>query len=347
MEPVTSSTLVAHAAKLHGESIVIDAHSDILQAVNDGQVRLGERTIVEGVTTRSVVGHYDLPRWIEGGVTAQVCALYVRDESLHVALSYALDMVAAAYEEIAVNERLMLATNVVDIARAKESGKVALVLSMEGVDPLGGNLKYLRLFYQLGVRMASLTHARRNYFSGGVGRGIDESAGLTPLGVRAVQLMNELGMVVDLRHLDARAIQQILEMTSAPVVFSHVNAREAFPRDPNDTPHYPFSLAPGIDRHGMLKAIGAKGGMVCIIFWRQKNIDAIVDDMEYVASEIGVEHVGLGTDFYGFDMVPEDAEDVSKFPRVTERLLQRGFKDDDIKGILGGNVMRLFGRVWK
>ena len=183
--------------------------------------------------------------------------------------------------------------------------------------------------------------------SGGVARGMDESAGLTPLGVEAIQLMNQLGIVVDVRHLDATATNQILEISSAPIITSHVNAREAFPHDPNDAPHHPFSQSRGFDRRAMLKAIGAKGGMVCIIFWRQKNVDAIVDDMEYVASEIGVEHVGLGTDYYGFDMVPEGAEDVSQFPRVTERLLQRGFKDDDIKGILGGNLMRLFGRVWK
>ena len=159
---MSNLTLSEHAARLHRESIVIDAHSDILQAVNDGQVKLGVRTVVQGMTTRSVVGHYDLPRWLEGGVTAQVCALFVRARELHVPLTTALDLATAAYEEIAANEQLVLATSVADIERAKQNGKVALVLSMEGTDPLGGDLKYLRLFYQLGVRMASLTHARRD-----------------------------------------------------------------------------------------------------------------------------------------------------------------------------------------
>ena len=340
-------SISSHASQLHKEAIVIDAHSDILLAVADGRVRLGERTIVEGITTRDVRGHYDLPRWIEGGVTAQVCALFIEKSYLHMPLNRALDMAACAYDEIAQNDRLMLATSAEEIRQAKREGKVALILSFEGADPLGGNLKYLRLFYQLGVRMASLTHARRNYFAGGVMRGIAEDGGLTPLGIEAIKMMNELGIVVDLRHLDARAINQILEIAEQPVVMSHVNAKEAFPQDPNEGPYFPFTAITGLDRRRMLHAIGENGGVVCIIFWRQKDIDAIVDDMEYVAAEIGAEHIGLGTDFYGFDKAPVGAEDVSKFPFITERLVQRGFTDEHIKGILGGNLMRVFEQVWK
>lgn len=341
------SNTVAHAAQLHREAIVIDAHSDILMAVADGRTRLGERTVVDRVTTRDVWGHYDLPRWIEGGVTAQVCALFIQREHLHHPLDRALEMAASAYEEIAINERLMLATTVADIEQAKREDKVALILSFEGVDPLGGNLRFLRLFYQLGVRMASLTHARHNYFSGGVTRDVSEDKGLTPLGIEAIQMMNELGIVIDLRHVDARAFDEILELTTQPVVVSHVNARQAFPHDPNEGPYFPFTSTTGQDRRRMLQAVADNGGVVCIIFWRQKGIDGIVDDMEYVATEIGPEYVGLGTDLYGFDWAPEGAEDVSKFPGITERLVQRGFTDDQVRGILGGNLMRVFEQVWK
>lgn len=335
------------AQALHRDAVVIDAHSDILMAVADGRLRLGERTQVDSVTTRDVWGHYDLPRWLEGGVTAQVCALFIQNEHLHHPLDRALEMVAGAYEEIANNEQLVLATTVEDIRRAKREGKVGLILSFEGTDPLGGNLRYLRLFHQLGVRMASLTHARHNYFSGGVARGVAEDGGLTPLGVEAIKMMNELHIVVDLRHLDAKAFNQILEMTDQPLVVSHVNAREAFPHDPNDGPHFPFTSSTGIDRRRMLQAVGGNGGVVGIIFWRQKGVDGIVDDMAYVAAEIGAEHVALGTDFYGFDMAPQGAEDVSKFPRITERLVERGFTDEEIRGILGENLMRVFEQVWE
>lgn len=335
------------AHKLHEQAIVIDAHSDILTAVADGRVRLGDRTVIEGMTTRDVIGHYDLPRWLEGGVTTQICALYIGRELLDRPILRGLDMIAAAYEEVVANDRLVLATTTEQIRQAKRDGKVAIVLSFEGADPLGGTLRYLRLYYQLGVRMASLTHARRNFYSGGVERGMDEKAGLTPLGRDAIRQFDELGIVVDLRHMDARAIFEAMEISQNPVVMSHVNARQAFPEDPNDAPHHPFSADKGVDRMKMLRQIGASGGVVCIIFWKQGTVESIVDDIVYVAEHIGIEHVGLGTDLYGFDAAPVGAEDVSCFPRVTDRLLARGFSDDEVIRILGGNLMRVFDRVWK
>ena len=336
------------AAALHNESIVIDCHSDILMAVADGRVKLGERTVVEGVTTRDVRGHYDLPRWQEGGVTLQVCALFVRHEEIHYALARGIDMVAAAYQEIAANEGLVLAETVEDIRRAKSDGKVALMLSFEGVDPLGNSLRLLPVFHKLGIRMASLTHARRNYFSGGVMWGeIDERAGLTPVGREAIKMMNELGIVVDVRHMDALAIEQTLAISTKPVIFSHVNALEAFPKDPDDAPHFPFTKDPGVDRYRMMQDIAASGGVIAIIFWRHKSIEALLDNFVYVAEAVGPQHLALGTDFYGFDMVAEGMEDVSNFPVLTDRLLGRGFSEDEVRGILGGNMMRVFEQVLK
>ena len=343
-----SNQISAHARSLHQESIVVDAHSDILMAVADRRVRLRERTPVEGITTRDVRGHYDLPRWMEGGITAQVCALFIRHDEIHYALTRALDMVAGAYHEIAENEALVLATTAVDIRQAKQAGKVALMLSFEGVDPLGYNLKLLPVFYQLGVRMASLTHARRNYFSGGVMQGeIGEDGGLTPMGVEAIRMMDELGIVVDLRHLDARSIYQVLDVATRPLVFSHVNAIQAFSRDPNDGPYFPFTRETGIERYPMMREVGARNGVICIIFALQKSIESILDNIEYVAEAIGPEHVGLGTDYYGFDKAPKGVEDISKMPIITEKLIQRGFTDEQIKGVLGGNLMRVFDQVLK
>ena len=331
------------AEKLHRHSIVIDCHSDILMAVADGRVKLGERTVVEGVTTRDVRGHYDLPRWREGGVTLQVCAMFIRHTEIHYALARGLDMVAGAYREIAANEGLVLAETVADIRNAKRDGKLALMLSFEGVDPLGNSLDLLPVFHKLGVRMASLTHARRNYFSGGVMSGeVDEKAGLAPVGREAIRLMNELGIVVDVRHMDARAIAQTLEISTKPVIFSHVNAIEAFPRDPDDAPHFPFTKDKGVDRFRMMQDIAVTGGVIAVIFWRHKSVDDLLDNFVYVAEAVGPQHLALGTDFYGFDMVAEGMEDVSKFPALTEGLLGRGFSEEAVRGILGGNMMRVF-----
>lgn len=334
------------ARNLHRDAIVIDAHSDILMAVADERVKLGERTRVDGFHTRDVRGHYDLPRWKEGGVTAQVCAIFVRHTEIHYALTRAIDMVAGAYHEIAENEELVLVKNAGEILRAKQEGKVGIMLSFEGVDPLGYNLKLLPVFYQLGVRMASLTHARRNYFSGGVMRGdIGEDGGLTPIGMDAIRMMNDLGVVVDIRHMDARAVRQVLDISTQPVIVSHVNAIEAFPRNANDKTHFPYSKDSGIDRRQMLRDICATDGVICTIFWRQTSIDGIIDNLEYVAEEVGPRYVGLGSDFYGLDMVADGMEDISRLPVLTERMIERGFSDQDILGILGGNLMRVFDKV--
>jgi membrane dipeptidase len=339
----------ARAARVHGGAIVIDAHSDILMAVADGRVRLRERTPVDTTTARDVRGHYDLPRWRDGGVTAQVCALFIETAHLHHPLDRALAMVAAAYDEIAENaDGLLLATSVDDILRAKREGKVAIILSFEGVDPLGGNLSYLRVFHQLGVRMASLTHARSNYFAAGVTKTVaEEHHGLTPLGIQTVRMMNALGIVVDLRHVDFRGCEQIVEISEDPVVFSHVSTRRAFPTDRHAEPHFPFSTATGFDRLRLLRDVARTGGVVCVIFALQQDLEAVIDDITYAVEQIGVEHVGLGTDFYGFNIAPVGAEDVSRLPAVTESLLRRGFAEADIQGILGGNLLRVFRQVWR
>ncbi len=199
----------------------------------------------------------------------------------------------------------------------------------------------------MGVRMASLTHARRNYFSGGVERGMDEKSGLSPLGMEAIRQFDKLGIVVDLRHMDARAIFQAMEITENPVIMSHINARQAFPHDPDDAPHHPYTADKGVDRMKMMKDIAASGGVICTIFYRQGNLDGLVDDIVYVAETVGIEHTGLGSDLYGFDTAPEGAEDISKLPYITDRLIQRGFSDDEIIAVLGGNLMRVFEQVWK
>lgn len=331
---------------LHKKAIVIDAHSDILMAVGDSRVRLGERTQVDGTTTRDVIGQYDLPRWIEGGVTAQVCSLYISDDHMHHPMDRALHMVASLLEEIAANEQLTLATTVQDIRNAKQNGKVAIILSLEGADPLGGSLQYLRLLHHIGVRMISLTHARRNYFAGGIMRGVTDDVGLTPLGIEAIKLMNQMGIVVDLRHLDLKSCWQILEITSAPVTVSHVNARQGFPADPNSGPFFPFTARSGLDGRPMLKALAQNDAVLGIIFAKQESLEAVVADIDYVVQSIGPRHVGLGSDFYGFDIAPRGLEDISMLPRITERLIKLGYPDGTILDILGGNFLRLFEQVW-
>ena len=211
----------ARAAELHRRAIVIDGHSDILMPIADGKVRLSEQVTVPdpatwepplGITgnARGVVtdfsphtyyfgpiGQYSVPQFLSGGLTVQVCAIYIEDCDLERALQRGLEMTWWLHKETAENEDFELVTAVADVHRLKREGKCGGVLAFEGLEPLGFDLRFLDLFYKLGLRMTSLTHNRRNFFADGL-QGHIQTGGLTALGKQAVERMNELGIVIDL-----------------------------------------------------------------------------------------------------------------------------------------------------
>ena len=353
-----------HAQQLHRQAIVIDCHSDILNPLADGRCRLKDRIEMEPpetwlgaefvkvahrptpyqlspyATWFQCMGQYDVPRFREGGVTAQVVAIYVADVYLAAALERALDMVAALYRELEENrDSLVLATCAADILRAKQEDRIALILSLEGAEPIGSNLNLLEVFFRLGVRMISLTHSRRNSLADGTQVGV-QVGGLTHLGRQAIQRMNQLGIVIDLAHLGDACFWEILELSQHPVIVSHVSVLE-------EKPEYraPY-LATDVDRGvSKLQALAEKGGVVCIVFWDQPDVEAVVDEIEAVIQHVGDDHVGLGSDFYSLYRAPQGLEDISKLASITEHLVRRGYGDETIAKALGGNLIRVFAQV--
>jgi len=351
------------ATSLHQKSIVIDGHSDILIALTDGRMHLRDRVEVESPQTwqgapyvrmpinnspfflspysiwYECMGQYDIPRWQEGGVTAQVMAIYMGEEHLHRPLERALDMTAAFHREIEANpDTLLLATTAADIRRAKAEGKTALLLSFEGGEPLGRNLTMLDIFYRLGLRMISLTHSRRNELADGTQLHI-QTGGLTPLGHELIERMNTLGMVIDLAHLSDAGVWEVVERSKSPVIYSHTSI--------HDAPGYKTALSAIDPQHGTskLRAVANKGGVACAIFFGQADANAIVDDIEMMIDHVGSDHVGIGTDFFSLAHIPSDLEDISRLPRLTEAMIERGFSDDTIEKVLGGNLLRVFEAV--
>ena len=312
--------------ELHARLTVIDAHSDILKDVTDGHCRLGERFDPVGVTTACVRGQVDLPRLLEGGVTAQVLAVFVDRRFHDHPLRRALDMIAAFHAELDANgDKLLLATTAADVRRAKAEGKVAALLSLEGTEPLGTDLALLRVFYELGIRLIGLTWNWRNQ----VADGWDASAqpgGLTPLGLDLVEAMGRLGMVVDVAHLARPGFWQVLEAARGPVIGSH--------------------CVTWGDRHRVdddqLRALARGGGVVCTLAYGRQDLDAVVDAIRHIASVAGVEHVGVGADYFGLDKAPVGFEDATRYPRLTAALLRAGFQASDVAAIMGGNLLRVF-----
>ncbi len=357
------SKLPDRAKALHHQAFVIDGHSDILSALADGRMRLRDRVEVEPPETwqgasyvkmppnltpynpspysvwYECMGQYDIPRWRAGGVTAQVTAIFVGEDHLHRPLECALDMVAAFHHEIEANpDTLLLATTAGDIRRAKAEDKTALLLSFEGGEPLRRNLNLLDIFYRLGLRMISLTHSRRNDLADGTQLNI-QTGGLTHLGRELIGRANELGMVIDLAHLSDAGVWEVLERSKAPVIYSHTTVAE--------TPGYKSGLT-AIDplrETSKLRMLADKGGVACAIFVAQPDVDAIVNDIEAMIEQVGDDHVGIGSDFVSLAHAPPGLEDISRLPALTEAMMRRGFSDETVLKVLGGNLLRVFEQV--
>jgi len=319
--------------RLHRESLVFDAHCDTLQEVLAGKRRLGER---------SEEGHLDLPRLREGGVTAQIFALFVsHNYSPTGAARQALRLLDVFYQELEENaDQLILATKVSDIEKAKVEGKVAGILSLEGAEALEGDLGILRAFYKLGVRNIGLTWNLRNAAADGVDE-TRSSSGLTNFGVQLVQEMNRLGIIVDVSHLSPTGVHDVLHVSEAPVIASHSNAYTLCPHRRNLTDE-------------QLEGVASKGGVVGVTFVpgfvtedeNQATLKRVLDQIDYMVKTMGVDHIGLGSDFDGFfNSKVQGLEDVTRLPRLTAGLVERGYGEEDVKKILGGNFMRVFREV--
>ena len=360
----------SHAQELHQQAIVIDAHGDILIQVADGKMRLTDRVEVPDPRTwdpppglgvgdsfgfiphtlhYGPMGQYDIPRLLEGGVTAQVFAIYYWDHEIVQGLHRGLMMAWALRQAAEESDEFELITTLEDIHRLKREGKCGGILSLEGCEALNSDLRMLDIYYWLGLRMASLTHCRRNIFADGPQKGI-QTGGLTRWGRQAIQRMNELGIVVDLVHINEAGFWEILDLTTAPVVLSHsTGSMFAAPEQVGGRP------PEWIDRPGLvlprdrerLEAIARNGGVLGIIFENRLDLDGVVADMELALEVMGPDHVGLGSDYYGLARAPKGLEDISKLPALTRRLVERGHADEVILKVLGGNYLRVFGEVWK
>ncbi|HUT15187.1 MAG TPA: dipeptidase [Anaerolineae bacterium] len=321
------------AATLHQKSIVFDGHCDTLLAALDGERKLGER---------SSEGHVDLPRLHEGGVTAQVFAMYVEAEYLPAGASrQTLRMLDVLFGELEANaDSFVLATGAGDIEKAKTAGQVAAVIGMEGAEALEGDLGLLRVFHRLGLRLLTVAWSRRNQAADGVSES-RTGGGLTTFGEQLVRECNRLGIILDISHLAAAGVRDVLELSTRPVIASHSNAYAlcSHPRNLTDE---------------QLDALAKKGGVVGVTFvpafiaeeGKGANLDKLLDHIDHIVGVIGTDHVGLGSDFDGLGpRAPEGLEDVTCLPGITAGLIGRGYSAEDVRNILGGNLMRVFRQV--
>jgi membrane dipeptidase len=319
------------AVQLHRQSFVSDAHCDTILDVLKGKRRLAER---------SSEGQIDLPKLHEGNVSAQVFAVWTPPERYADALKYGMEAADAFLEEVEDNDDLISATTVDDLDFAFSTGKVAGILGMEGAEPLKGSISVLRDFYRLGLRLLTLTWNFRNEAADGVKESITRG-GLTRFGRDLVAACNDLGIILDVSHLSPAGVEDVLALSSKPIIASHSNAKALcnHPRNLTDE---------------QIKAIASTGGAIGVTFVpaflrkdkENASVSDVLDHIDYITKLVGAEHVMLGSDFDGMgETVPKGLEDASKLPALTEGLVERGYNEDEIKTILGLNFRRVFAEV--
>jgi membrane dipeptidase len=312
--------------------VLIDGHNDLaweLRARFD-----------EGVAAADFAGglpglHTDLPRLRAGRVAAQFWSVWVPSSLPEP------DAVVATLEQIDLVRRLVAATPALElvttadgIERAHRAGRIGSLIGVEGGHAIAGSLAVLRQLHRLGARYLTLTHndntAWADSATGGPGVG-----GLSAFGREVVAEANRLGVMVDLSHTADATMRAALASTTAPVIFSHSNAR-ALCDVPRNVPDDVLALMP------------ANGGVVMATFVARyvtsaarATIDDVVAQLEYLRATIGIDHIGLGADFDGDDDVTTGLDDVSCYPRLFDALRARSWSGAELDAVAGRNILRV------
>ena len=251
----------------------------------------------------------------------------------------AMQMVDKFYSEIEANPEIVAVTSHDEIVKAKKAGKVCGLLSMEGAEPLMGDIGVLRVYYRLGMRMLSFAWNYRTPFADGLNAKRSESK-LPELGVQALEEMGRLGIIFDVSHLADSVFWDVADVMRGPFIASHSNARALCDHARNCTDDMIRAIA---DHGGVLgmnyaPAFVVKGGVGA-------TVEHLVDHIDHIVKLVGPDHVGLGSDYDGIGAPPKGIETVDKTPNITRVLVKRGYSDEDILKILGGNHMRVFKEV--
>src|SRR5438874_6625244 len=330
--------------RFHADGIV-DFHFDLLIDLYEKRDRPG-----------ALVSHF-LPEFETGGIGVLGVAIYIEDRYMpEMGLRVALDQVARLYAEVEQTQRFAICKTFAEIEQALAANKIVLVITMEGVEPLGEDLNLLRAFYELGVRSVGLTHARRNPAgSGGIFKPSGSPRdGLTNFGRDVVRECERLGIVIDLAHINPKGFEDIVDLTSKPIIVSHTNVRKFYDIERNIS-------------DAQIKIVGQRGGVVgvnAILVSPDREtstIDRYVDHIDHVIDLIGIDGVGIGFDFceYLFQQMSEsvradlaakltkphfipDLTNHSHARNLTRKLIERGFSDDQIRKILRDNWLRIF-----
>ena len=334
--------LTPEGARIHQEGMLFDGHNDLPWEIREkGNSSFDTIDIAQDQPSL----HTDIARIRKGGLKAQFWSVYVpaSTEKAGDALFQTLHQISIVQDMLKrYPETFEQASTAADIERIVAAGKVASMMGVEGGYSIEEDISNLQRLYDLGVRYMTLTHSKSLSWADSA---TDEprSNGLSDFGRDVIAEMNRLGMVVDLSHVSPETMKAALATTKAPVMFSHSSAR-AICDHPRNVPD------------DVLLLVRENGGVIMVNFYSAfivpteqlkvnkkapGSIHDVVDHIEHLVKHAGVEHVGIGSDFDGVPMLPDQLESVAAYPLITQELLNRGYGREDIHKILGGNVLRV------
>jgi membrane dipeptidase len=370
--------LAERAQALHVQVPLIDGHNDYPWALRENAARDLNKLDISRPQPSIMT---DIARLRAGGVGGQFWSVYVPADL------QGQSAVTATLEQIDIVHRMMrkypetfeLALTADDVERVFKKGKIASLIGMEGGHAIDNSLAALRMFHRLGARYMTLTHSRNVPWADSA-TDTPVLGGLSTFGEQVVREMNWLGMLVDLSHVSPDTMADAIRVSDAPVIFSHSSARALndVPRNVPDNvlqmlsknggvvmvTFVPGFLSPKVAAWGKLQTEqenrlkqqfpndpnAVKTG---VADWAKANpapratIADAADHIDHIRKITGIDHIGLGGDFDGITSVPEGLEDVSKYPALTTELLRRGYKDDEVKKVLGLNILRVMREVEK
>jgi len=327
---------MAKAMRVLATTPLIDGYNGLPWAIRESESAPHDVNAPEHDLRGRTPFHTDIERLRAGGVGGQFWSVYIPFEAKEEGAA------KVQLEEIDILLQMInrypdvfeLALDASDVERIFASGKIASMVGMEGGHAIENSLGALRAFYALGARYMTLTH---NGTLDWVDSANDEHrhGGLTPFGEEVVREMNRLGMLVDLSHTSAESMNDVLDVSEAPVIWSHADTRGL--RDhPRNVPDQ------------VLRRLPDNGGVVMVTFVPsfltdrdEATIDDVADHVEHVVELAGIDHVGIGSDYDGITSTPVGMEDVSTYPLLFAALSRRGWNEQDLAKLAGENVLRV------
>ena len=379
LQSCSESKISLNADEIAQDSLILDSHIDVPYRLWSQHLEGLEIDDISGPTN----GDFDFIRARKGGLNVPFFSIYLpasteEDGTSHKMANDLIDMV----EDIVTlyPEKFLLIKSVDDLSSLTNKNIVGIALGMENGAPIQGDLSRVEYYYERGIRYITLTHSKTNHISDS---SYDENIqwhGLSEFGKTLIEEMNRVGLMIDISHVNDEAFYQAIELSQVPVIASHsslrhftpgfernvddamlnklaekggvlqINFGSSFisqrPRDYMDLMNNFLELKFGQSREGVSEEVinEARKEFFSKNKYPYATLDEVLDHFDRVVNLVGVDHVGIGSDYDGVgDTLPIGLKDVSSYPSLIEGFLERGYSREDIDKILGGNLIR----VWK